>query len=317
VLRDRVEILVVKPEPPLPETRVRLTADRQRVNVGEPVTLTAIVDPSPPVPVQYRFRFGDQSNPIRTTRSSVEHVFAAPGNYTIEVQAVLERAGTAARARVISDRIEVQVIKPEPPPNIEVRLTAARQRVNVGEPVMFTATVSPSPPASVLYIFGFGDETGPVRTSRDSVEHVFAAPGDYSVRVEISSEGVSLAGNSLDIQVLEPGAVEVPPTGPNGDDDLPWRLLVILVIAAVVLGGAYLLWRRRSPKLPDSGSREAALHPPGLHYIPHSDPGVQNIGTTDTVKPLARHVAIRTVLDGGRQELGVDGALTLEERRAK
>ncbi|OPY10182.1 MAG: PKD domain protein [Syntrophus sp. PtaB.Bin001] len=323
---DPVLVLVVAPEPPPQNFQVRLSVDRQQVNTGEPVAFTAAVTPNPQAPVEYLFDFGDGSGPV-SGGSTMEHAYESQGRYYATVKAVIHiRSGIRAemldRAQIRnvtvgSNRVLVRVAVPEPPPprDIQVRLSADRQQVNAGEAVKFTVVVNPTPPFPFEYLFDFGDGSDPVRTDESRFEHIYETGGDFSAMVRIVGETEELTSNSIDIHVIAPGpAVTYPdrPIGPDQGRRLPWVPIIIIAAGIGLFVGVYKLWGRSRGKTTERGQQ--SLRPSEMHCVPHSDKGVQAMEFAKP-GPLSCHVSLLPIFDGGRQELDVEGPLTLAERR--
>lgn len=290
ILSGQADVQVIRPEQPLPDVQVQLTADRLQVNAGEAVTFEALLTPSSDAD-QYLFNFGDRSDSGWTSQSRIQRVYTEPGNYPVVVQA-RSRAGAA-----VSNRVVVRVAGPEPTqPNLQAHLTADRRQVAAGDPVTFRSTVIP-PSVPVQYQFNFGDGVLSEWTEEGSMTHVYRKPGDYSAEVRVRSEAGVVISNSFPVQVLA--------DGPN----IPWGPILGISAGIILFIGTYKL--RGGRKSPDR--LKPPVQPPEVHYIAHVDPGRQTM-EFHPARPLVRHVELRPTPDQGRQELDIEGSLVLAER---
>lgn len=173
--------------------------------------------------VKYRFEFGD-GQAVDSDSATVEHTYAAPGNYTVRLTALVEVDGKIVPAT--SDACVKQVTVPPPPAYECTSLTAAlvnrderRYRYNLTYKAENGATLK-------TVDFDFGDSQtmkGVTPQQLGSVEHAYAAPGNYTTTATLNfnvAEGVKSVNCAVQISVPTPPTppqqppAELPKTGP-------------------------------------------------------------------------------------------------------
>lgn len=151
--------------------------------------------------VRYEWDFGDGE----TARGNrVTHVYGDDGEYTVTLTVWDDRGASDTASAV------VEVLNPPP----VARFTWRPQEPAVGQVVIFDATGSYDPAGAlepkevVSWHWDFGDGTqgeGPV------VEHVYLAPGTYTVTLTVTDDDGATATNRHPIIV----ALPVPPLPPG------------------------------------------------------------------------------------------------------
>jgi len=164
--------------------------------VGVPVRLRASA--TGPVgeatTADFAWDFGDGGSAEGET---VEHVYAAPGDYRVSLSAQVEAGGSGCDTGVTSHGITVNA-----PP---VAVAGADREAATGQPVRFSAADSHDPDGALVgYTWDFGD--GGSGEGLDTV-HTFAEPGVYTVTLTVRDDsGVAnaMASDSLEVTVLGP-----------------------------------------------------------------------------------------------------------------
>ncbi|OLF10370.1 hypothetical protein BU204_31700 [Actinophytocola xanthii] len=142
-----------------------------------------------------RWAFGDGT---RATGTTVRHRWAAPGTFSVTVRARLPQ-GQVARAAT-----RVVIAAPDGP-HI-VRLTVAPEEPRVGERVRFGADLTGAPPQRMAWtVTGSGGTVA--RSSAPRFGHVFRAPGNYTVALTVTADGVSVRQSRRFTVAPEPVAV--------------------------------------------------------------------------------------------------------------
>ena len=93
-----------------PLVSVDLTAEPTKVQVGRPVTFTALATPKDPN-TRYRFVFGDGSPAVWQDRSQATHEYATAQTYSVYVEISTGKIGLSG-ASIRSARKPIEVIAP-------------------------------------------------------------------------------------------------------------------------------------------------------------------------------------------------------------
>jgi hypothetical protein len=158
--------------------RVDLSASPVPALVGDVVDFVA--RPSGPYPnLQYRFDYGDGTQPKWQTGATSAHAYAHPGNYSayVDIGNGTQRIGGSVRRQVIVTS-----------PRWSVSLTATSLPAQAKRPVLFTAKVTPNI-ANATYQFTFGDGAPPVSQTSPQIQHTYQNSGSYSAFVQVSQSG--------------------------------------------------------------------------------------------------------------------------------
>ena len=138
----RTTIVIVARTP----LNVNLTAEPPRPRAGEIVVFTATVSGSTVPIARYEWDFGDGTT-VTTTGNVVDHVYTTAGARTARVTVV----------SVEDDRGTSQTTVLVAPSQLAVTLAVDPVAADAGQPVTFTATVSPADAVIVRYEWSFGD----------------------------------------------------------------------------------------------------------------------------------------------------------------
>jgi hypothetical protein len=90
---------------------------------------------------------------------------------------------------------------------LQVQLSASSLRIEHGESVSFSATVSPAPSgSSVTYDWDFEGNDEPVQLPGPAGSHVYAVDGSYTARLTVTTDDGSSGTDAVAIQVGTPAA---------------------------------------------------------------------------------------------------------------
>ncbi len=167
------------------------------------------------VRVNYTYSWGSDP-PTKTTETSQDHVFAAPGTYRVQVTATpIESDSVRARQTlsIESNEVEVQVVAPQQP---TILLKAVALDVGQNDPVQFTAEPTPVVPGATFH-FDFGDNST-FDGNDPRVSRPYPNPGTYTASViEMDPNGTTLATSpAIQVTVHSPlpvntGKKQMPP----------------------------------------------------------------------------------------------------------
>lgn len=159
-----------------PVAQFTYTPEKPLVNETVIFDASESYDPDPNgTIVSYEWDFGDGS-PIETLPTPlVEHVYSAPGNYTVTLVVTDDEGlegSTSAVVTVIAHPIANFTYSPETP--------------LVDETVTFNASNSePNGGTIVSYNWDFGDGSAPVNTTSPTITHIYTAAGNYTVTLTV------------------------------------------------------------------------------------------------------------------------------------
>jgi hypothetical protein len=183
--------------------------------------------------------------------------------------------------------------KPEvkdPPPR--VRLSAKPNPAKKGESIFFEAKEEP-PRKNLEYRFDFGDDQVREWSPEPAAKHFYANAGTYQTRVGVRIRGKEPWPGDPKVIIVQITSV-LPPNR--------W----ILTVLAFVAGGGYLLLRKIQKIFPHRAPR--------IVFKPMTDPGEQGVNTI-AQSGIETEIRIRSITDGGVQDIETVGSLISEERR--
>ena len=135
---------------------------------------------------------------------------------------------TSGNTATVSIAVTVDTLNP-------TAVAGEDQTVNAGAMASFDASASSDDVAIVSYEWDFGDGT---TGTGETTTHIYTDPGTYTATLTVRDA----AGNAdTDVLIV---TVETEPVGPIPPDVV--TLGVVGVIAAIAVGAALLLWRRRA-----------------------------------------------------------------------
>ena len=158
--------------------RVDLTASPLPVHPGDVVNF--IARPSDPYPnLQYRFDYGDGTQPKWQTSTTAQHAYLRPGNYSayVDIGNGTQRIGGSVRKQIAVTST-----------TFSVSLTATPLPAQAQRPVTFNARVAPNI-ANATYQFTFGDGQPPVFQTGPQIQHTYKNSGSYQAFVQVSQGG--------------------------------------------------------------------------------------------------------------------------------
>ena len=158
--------------------RVDLSASPLPSHPGNVVNFVA--RPSGPYPnLQYRFDYGDGTQPKWQTSTTADHVYARPGNYSayVDIGTGTQRIGGSVRKQIPVTSIP-----------FSVSLTATPLAAQAQRPVIFNARVQPNI-ANATYQFTFGDGGSSVFQTSPQIQHTYKNSGSYQAFVQVSQRG--------------------------------------------------------------------------------------------------------------------------------
>src|SRR5205085_2244735 len=96
----------------------------------------------------------------------------------------------------------------------KVQIQAIPQQIQAGQPVLFTATVTPNAPGLTYEFHWTQDKDSPGQQATiPTINHAYPAPGQYTANVIVYSKGKPVA-RSNDVGIVVQQAVATPPPGP-------------------------------------------------------------------------------------------------------
>ncbi|HEV8141189.1 MAG TPA: PKD domain-containing protein [Pyrinomonadaceae bacterium] len=158
--------------------RVDLSASPLPAHPGDVVNF--IARPSGPYPnLQYRFDYGDGTQPKWQTGATAQHVYARPGNYSayVDIGNGTQRIGGSVRKQIPVTSIP-----------FSVSLTATPLPAQAQRPVIFNARVTPNI-ANATYQFTFGDGGSSGFQTSPQIQHTYKTSGSYQAFVQVSQSG--------------------------------------------------------------------------------------------------------------------------------
>ena len=137
--------------------------------------------------LSYTFDLGDGTVVGPDAGSSVNHAYAAAGEYTVTLSVSDGRGGVSTDAHAIT--VEDEEL---PPTEIDARLSSDTTGGEIPLTVNFNATGSTGPEGSTLdYTFVFGDGTQSARQVTPWASHTYEAAGTYNAYVIVTDGGAN------------------------------------------------------------------------------------------------------------------------------
>ena len=128
----------------------------------------------------YSWSFGDGTLTLVTTNTSVNHVYASSGTYTVTLTV------SDGEASTITSKV-ITVLNPAP--NIVI---SAASSVNKSANAVYDASLSTDPNGDTLtYLWNFGDGT---TATGVTVNHTYASSGNYTLTLTLSDGELSVVG---------------------------------------------------------------------------------------------------------------------------
>jgi len=189
--------------------QLTLTPASQTTATNVPVTVTANCGSGFSC-AGFHFVWGD-GNEEDSTTASASHVYSDPQSYTVYATAQVRPIYTIMMASqkppppLKSNPVTVAVTAPQVS---VVTLDASPSRVRVGDPITFTATLTPADP-DAKFAFNYGDDSLSPPGSNIGT-HVYQSAKDYQVTVTAYNSDNNVVGNSNAVPVSV--AAAPPPT---------------------------------------------------------------------------------------------------------
>jgi len=212
--------------PPPTQAILTLTADSRVVKPNQDVHFTLAWNRTV-VRVNYHFDWGDGTSGSDTTVPTATYRYPAPGVYPVRVTATpilpAERMMALKSSQVPSIQSNAVTIvalappppppqpqpQPQPPPPTTVALTADKTSVNLGDPVSFTATLTPPSPTAQFH-FDFGDGNT-LNAPSNLAAHNYALAGPHSATVTVSDASGNQQATSPPVEVTVIAPAPPPP----------------------------------------------------------------------------------------------------------
>ena len=152
--------------------------------------------------VVYNWKIGPET---KTTDTSTEkYTFEEPGEYTVELTAILK----LDEETIVSDVVSVTVIvEPSSPDQISFKTKPKDEKTEPGKSVIFQAQVEDSELADgigIIYQWDFGDGSEPSEGEQTEISYTYEEPGEYIVTVTARlSEGEVETVATANVSVIE------------------------------------------------------------------------------------------------------------------
>jgi hypothetical protein len=134
----------------------------------------------------FTFDFGDGSSPVTTDKTTVEHTYDNPGTYTVKVSVRGTVDGKTVSVTAPACETKVTIPEEEEKPVQALRCDLLTGR-NIGEKKYeFTTTYTAENGATRSdFVYDFGDGSDELVSEDATVEHTYAKPGTYKVKVTV------------------------------------------------------------------------------------------------------------------------------------
>ncbi len=195
---------------PLPTVSVSIsTSGLPVMYTGRSVSLSATGTSSANLALTYSWDFGDGT--AAGTGATSAHTFAKAGTYTVKVTAT-DTNGTKASASGTVTIVDAVLTTPTITPSVASSIA--------GNAVTFTGASSDPSGGTLTYSWDFGDNTA--KGSGASVQHTFAAAGNYPVVLTVTNDLGTKATTTLNYSVsAAAGAPSTPVISANNTTVLP------------------------------------------------------------------------------------------------
>ncbi len=197
VLRSNVITVQVSPAP-VTTYSMRLSAEPDRIRVGDSVNFRAFLSPEAPA-AEYRFQFGDDTDLGWSPESQMRHTYRRSGSFHATVS-----ARSAGQVIAASIPIGIEVMRPA----YKLVLEVERTDPYVGERIRFQGRFEPSAEVTE-YRIDFGDGTPMERLRTAEVRHAYRGPGLFvavlSARIgqeTITSEKLNINVRRIPLEVV-------------------------------------------------------------------------------------------------------------------
>jgi PKD repeat protein len=188
---------------------VAITASPNPATAGSPVTFTANVTNPNNVPITtVRFSFGDGGSSTQTTggnTATTTHTYQSSGTFTVTATAQ-DAAGNSYSGTsqvIVNPRAALTVtLDAAPNENTNQFSCSATYPKTCTTPfsayvpppgaprgvrIVFTAGITAGLASPASFQWSFGDGTPPQTTSSNSIDHLFVAPGTYTIIVRVTT----------------------------------------------------------------------------------------------------------------------------------
>ena len=165
---------------------VNLTADQRPATVDEAVVFTATVTGSDTPIASYVWDFGEGTK-LTTSGNEVTHVYSEADTVVVKVSVInTDGISGSTQIRLVVAELQVEISLEVSPPN-----------PSVGQPVTFTATVTPPTVVVQRYDWLFGDGNSLDNGGRTTI-HSYGSTGAFTVRVTATlSDGSTVTTQAL------------------------------------------------------------------------------------------------------------------------
>jgi uncharacterized repeat protein (TIGR01451 family) len=128
------------------------------------------------------YTFGDNSAPLVTDKTTVEHTYAKPGTYVSKVTLTFQ-VGDQTKEVTSPECMKTITINP---PTVVVKCDQLTAESLGDRQFRFTVRHSSQNATYKSATFNFGDNSAPVTGSATTVNHTYAQDGDYQVRASVT-----------------------------------------------------------------------------------------------------------------------------------
>lgn len=146
--------------------------------------------------VGYRWDFGDGSEPVTSTQTTVSHDYAQAGSYEVELIVTDDQGANGTASAVV---VVEQPAANQPPVAV---FTSQIQ----GLEVSFDASGSRDADGSIgSYTWDFGDGSEPATGAEATATHRYAQPGSYTVSLQVADDDGAQSSSAAQVVIEGPG----------------------------------------------------------------------------------------------------------------